>query len=867
MFDESQQRAIEAWGGHHLVLAAPGCGKTAILTERVVRAKEKGVDFAEMLCLTFTNRASREMRNRITQRVGEPCQELFVGNIHRFCSGLLFQSNLLAANTAIIDEEDQGDILTYIDDHFFLGSDGQVIRSKVRQIVDLEKYIIQRQLQHPKEVLKDLTRSDDVYATDYEECYQRASAVGFRVERIEDSDFWRHLRYALLYHQYKKEHMMIDFSDLLVLGYEALRQGAGRKYRWIQVDEVQDLNHLQHAIIDALTNPEEHTVMYLGDEQQAIYSFLGAKQECLRQLQQRCEGHVMTLGHNYRSPRYLLDVYNTYAREVLHFPSELLPVASKDTPHSSRDLIMAGSANVDAEMERTVKMVRYYNQFPNEKLALLVPTNREADRVSMLLDRAGISHFKISGGDFFKSIDYKTFSAIFSILVNEFNSLAWTRLLYGVGVVPRLTDARELMAKLRSLMLSPFDIVAPEPRISAFCHLYQEGEFVLFDTETTGLDLFEDDIVQIAAFKVRKGARVEGSDFNIIIHTDREIPAMLGEIENPLVEEYALRPHLSHEEGLRMFLDYVGELPVMAHNAHFDSLMLQNNVQRYLGEELSLEVYDSLRLIKCVRPDMKMYKLKYLLEELHLEGENSHLADDDIAATLSLVDFCVREAVPKLRDIQKFIALPNTQRLKAKLQSVESFIVGIQSIMDIPISELNHDLADVMRGVYVSMVKMGWLREMGPKFDIFLRYVRHEWQESEQPSSLRELISRHLLDMSASLSEGDLINSIRGEFQPIFVMTVHKGKGLEFDNVIVLGAADGTYPNYRDMRAMHNAYSSAQQVRDAEQAVMESARCLYVAITRAQKRLCISYPRLNPRGYDSRLSPFLECIQHYFLQG
>ena len=85
-YDADQKAAIEAFGGHYLVLAPPGCGKTEILSERVVHARTCGVDLSDMLCLTFTNRASRGMRDRIRQKIGEDADAIFIGNVHRFCS-------------------------------------------------------------------------------------------------------------------------------------------------------------------------------------------------------------------------------------------------------------------------------------------------------------------------------------------------------------------------------------------------------------------------------------------------------------------------------------------------------------------------------------------------------------------------------------------------------------------------------------------------------------------------------------------------------------------------------------------------------------------------------------------------------------
>ena len=90
------------------MLASPGCGKTQILTERIRRAHDvEGVAYADMLCLTFTNRAARGMLERINANIADSSVgDVFVGNVHRFCSKFLFGNGLIAAESSVIDEDD-----------------------------------------------------------------------------------------------------------------------------------------------------------------------------------------------------------------------------------------------------------------------------------------------------------------------------------------------------------------------------------------------------------------------------------------------------------------------------------------------------------------------------------------------------------------------------------------------------------------------------------------------------------------------------------------------------------------------------------------------------------------------------------------
>ena len=112
MLDDSQRQIVEIRSAYNLVLAPPGCGKTHLLAERIAWLMGKGVDASDVLCLTFTNRAAREMQQRIRQKLQNDVngqridEDLYIGNIHRFCSKYLFEEKLVEADTVIIDDDE-----------------------------------------------------------------------------------------------------------------------------------------------------------------------------------------------------------------------------------------------------------------------------------------------------------------------------------------------------------------------------------------------------------------------------------------------------------------------------------------------------------------------------------------------------------------------------------------------------------------------------------------------------------------------------------------------------------------------------------------------------------------------------------------
>ena len=862
-YDSEQLKAINANGGYFLVLAPPGCGKTDILSERIIRAKDNGVAFEDMLCLTFTNRASRGMCDRVKQKMREDACNIFVGNVHRFCSNFIYNNALVPENSSIIDEGDMADILMGFNHPFFLNNSGAPDKNKMSMVDNIDAYISQKELKQPESAIY-------LPQDEYEKYYKTAKDARFDPAAV--PPLYEILKYTLMYRQYKKDHNIISFSDILILAYEGMRNDKNHEYKrfpWIQVDEVQDLNSLQTAIIDELLDTErDFTVMYLGDEQQAIFSFLGAKLGHLEQLKQRCAGHIMNLGTNYRSPKYLLDIFNTYAENELRVDSSFLPQSNRDVEHGAYDLILTGNDSTDAEENRIGKMLDFYLKNEDERVAILVPTNDAADRISKKLSEKGVNHFKISGTDMFKTKSYKTLSSFISVNVNDFNCMAWARLLHGIGAVNTGAEARNLVAKLKEMMMTPSDLFDEKSYVARFDVDYMTKEFVFFDTETTGLNILQDDIVQIAAFKVNKGERVEGSDFNIFLHTDKPIPEKLGYLDNPLIEAYASNPHYSREEGLRMFLEYIGDCILLGHNVNFDYHILQKNVERTLHMDVTYDGYDSLHLIKCVEPDLRKYKLAFLLKELNLEGKNSHLADEDIAATKALVDYCYKKSRYVIPKQQAFVSQEKVknvvERMKPLLPMKEKFQENFYRL----VKDSGRTVADEMKALYDDMLSMGMIEDLGEKFDVFLKYVQSEWGDNENDNTLYDCICSHINDMTASINEGDLVNSENLIQDRVFIMTVYKGKGLEFDNVIVLQANNGTYPFFKVNKVLGDPWHhSREEVLKAQQEKMEDARKFYVALSRAKKRLCVSYTLRNSYGFETNLTPFIQSIKQFFHTG
>ena len=885
--DKYQIPVVETSQGYHLVLASPGCGKTHILAERIRYARERGVKYEDMLCLTFTNRAAREMTNRIQKVVGGDFSELMVGNVHRFCSKFLFEQGRIPADSAIIDDEEAVSIIADYRNEDEEGVTRDFNRYKGYQtIIFFQHFIYQMEHQHPwkyylhpesftdddREAVKHICASQKIeydeqavvniyhHAQEYMDEANAPGLDGKTADRIRVL-LWK-MYYANCYARYKEENHLFDFEDLLLYTYDIYNSDPTcKRYPWIQVDEVQDLNGMQLAIIDLLTAEDNPMVMYLGDEQQAIFSFMGAKVETLTLLKMRCKGNIHHLQRNHRSPKYLLDVFNDYAEKQLKIDRELLPLSDNDTKATSGDLRIIHSSTIEAEhKDITTEALSLYEQNKEERTAVIVSANSDADRISEAMTEAGLTHFKVSGRDLFDTPDVKLLLAHLSVLSNEHNSIAWTRIMKGVRAFPSHALARRFNWKLKQLALSPSDfLLYPESCYTAeFLRAYNEEEIVVFDTETTGLNVFQDDIIEIAAIRI-KGGEVVGEPLDLYIETDKPILPMLGDKENPMYaiyhEKMSTGELLSPSDALQRFLAYVGTSPILGHNANYDYNILDNNLQRYCKDTMQahdIRCFDSLKLIRLLAPSLHSYKLESLLETFHLAGVNSHQAIDDVKATVSLVRLCAEKAREKQAQQAAFIRHPKVKPFANVLRSNygECYQEAVNRLYKL---STDHEpaLVSELAAAYNAFRSDGLINDI-PRLDYILRYLRIDMLTDETvANALAPQLSQYVMDIN-TLKEADFCNS-KSILERIYVTTVHKAKGLEFDNVIIFDAADGRYPN---------AYNKTKQQDE------EDARKFYVAMSRAKRRLFIAYAlqRVDRHGrvFNRDLTPLMDSIQKYF---
>lgn len=905
VFDAHQEEAIGLEKGRHLVLAPPGCGKTEILTERVRRALDAGVALADMLCLTFTNRAARGMQERIEENFPERSMGgLYVGNLHRFCSKLLFESEAAPETATILDEDDAREVIGSLalerlwadrpaesqggplPNETLPGYVADFIRQRAAELLQKDRGFPANTIQ--KALAPEVTQKNvGLFAAFGLVLEDDRRNLRFDTRRIDEI--------ARDYLAYKESQELLDFNDLLLKAWLFLTDDRSfvKRYSWIQVDEVQDLSPLQLAIVELLWDDEKPSsvCVYFGDEQQAIFSFMGAKLDRLQALSRTHKVHH--LHRNFRSPSYLLDLFNKFAVRELDADPSLLPRADKITPKPKGALRLLAACDAKDQIELLSELALRAPE--GETTAVLVPSNAMADTLSDRLKEKKVEHFKISGSDLFRMNVLKTAKAYLGILKDDFQTAPWAQL------ISRLTRKDTTLKSIRDYLarkfpdygLLPSDLLhysaenpeEPMSLLDDFTRAYW-GELVVFDTETTGLEVGLDDVIQIAARKLRGGRCVD--TLTLFLKTEREIPKMLGNIPNPMAEVYetekARGSLLPPVLAFKKFLAFVGDAPVVGHNVEYDVnivnaqyAVLKDRMKKAFDDEVDvsalprayargelLKRYDTLRLsyalerVICREKGLKRlpsHKLKDLIRILGVEGVNSHKADDDVAATEGLLAHFYGLARPLVEKQRKFLLKPSIRNMSQTLRSALSEIYEEHRNLSYrPQSpEDPAILVQVLREFIESLPNhteaQDQIDEIRKKLPLLYAYLDRVLIEKEKSRTLYAQLQRYLVHIN-SLKEADLSSSavVRDR---VFLSTVHKAKGLEFENVVIADARDGVYPFFKSV---------------TPEAKEEDARKFYVALSRAKKTITITLPLENDWGYSCRESPFLAGIREDFVR-
>lgn len=639
------------------------------------------------------------------------------------------------------------------------------------------------------------------------------------------------------YEKLKKHFLMYDFDDALCSSLKL----TPKNYKWVQVDECQDLSPIQWLILKYHTDSNAHLLM-LGDVNQSIYRFLGASIETTIS---ELGSSNFELPINYRSPENLVNFFKEYMS--FNFPNRFSSEVKSYQPDSPNALIHVHRETQNEQIQRLMEHAR--KLVTNGKVtAFLCPTNKLVDQTSEYFSSIGIEHFRISQNDILSSRAALDFFSFIRCLNDENDHLSWARLLWNFSSIGTLKNANgdviftpqlhslHLVSQLVNLGGSLADFAFGEDVYdhlsSRFVKAYEEG-YVYFDTETTGLEV-DDNIIQIAGVNIQSGENV--GEIDVYCLSDKSV----GESEkiHKISDQKLASSGRQFNEQFKAFQEFSEAKTLIAHNLEFDRRMMVSNISKHCSNKVEkfekTPMLCSLNLARRLFPDLKSHKLGGLLSEFLLDGVNSHNAIDDVRAGANFVEFVKHKVYESSSKIDELIDA-NESTFQSFGKKANSIFGEIKKL-----SSKNIDL-EILFDFYFDFVREHKAHEINEGKVQELRNKLIKWSSKLfKPMALNDFIS-NIAPILTTLKESDLITSEDN----LVVSTIHKSKGLEFDYVILPSVVDATFPAF--------PIQMMKQSDEKTFLIQEQKRLLYVGMTRAKKQLVIG-------TYNEFLSPYGKCI-------
>ena len=409
--NESQRKAVEYIDGPSLVIAGAGSGKTRVLTYKIAYLLQQGVKPWSIMALTFTNKAAREMKERIGKLVGqELAQHLYMGTFHSIFSRILraeAQHIGFTNNFTIYDESDSRSLIKTIVKE--MGLDEKVYKpASVHSRISMAKNNLMS--------AENYARDKDLYQAD-----QRAKMP--RVGEV-----------FITYVQRCQQANAMDFDDLLTLTFklfqehEDIRKKYADRFDFLLVDEYQDTNHAQMRIVMQLCKEKER-VCAVGDDSQSIYSFRGANIDNILSFQSRFkEARLFKLEQNYRSTQSIVEAANS----LIKHNSNQIPknVYSKNDKGERLIYKPAYSDKEEALIVcREIKRIKRQDDCQYSDFAILYRTNAQSRSFEEEFRKQGIPYRIYGGLSFFQRKEIKDVIAYFRLVANPDDEEAFKRII------------------------------------------------------------------------------------------------------------------------------------------------------------------------------------------------------------------------------------------------------------------------------------------------------------------------------------------------------------------------------------------------------------------------------------------------------
>jgi DNA helicase-2/ATP-dependent DNA helicase PcrA len=477
--NERQREAVLHIKGPLMIVAGAGSGKTKVLTTRIAHLMANGVDSFHILALTFTNKAAKEMKERVEKILeNNEARNLYIGTFHSvFARILRVEADKLGYpnNFTIYDTDDSK----------------AVVKTVIQELNLDDKHYKPSTVYNRISSAKNALVGPEEYATDY---YLQQEDT--RANRPAISQIY------LAYVKRCFKNGAMDFDDLLLKFYELLTRipealsKYQRKFQYILIDEYQDTNPAQYSIIKLLGAQHEN-VCVVGDDAQSIYSFRGATIQNILQFQKDYEDvKVVKLEQNYRSTQSILNIAN----EIIKNNKGQIPkiLWTENAAGEKIKLVRTLTDNEEGKfVADTIQEQKLRNHYYNRDFAILYRTNAQSRAFEESLRRMGIPYTMYGGISFYQRKEIKDLLAYLRVIVNPKDEESLKRIINypARGIGKTSIDKAVLFANENNI--SMWNVLMNAPKFG-----YRAGTLEIIESFVTMVKMFQSELPKKNAYDI-----------------------------------------------------------------------------------------------------------------------------------------------------------------------------------------------------------------------------------------------------------------------------------------------------------------------------------------------------------------------------
>lgn len=666
--NEEQQKVVNEQKNNIILLASAGTGKTNTLAERVTSIIKNGNSKpSEILCITFTNKACKEMSDRVMKIVGGEAKEITIRTFHSFCFDVVRtyakRNTDIFSDFTIFDEDDCREVISKLS-YYYATSNLMATNMQIQKVIDFIKVERARIETLEDRVLDEYkTVIDEIFKFREEKINQVCTNKGNLNLNLKNYIKFHGHELVTLYDSKLRDDHALDFNDLIILTKELFKdekvvRALKNKFKYINIDEVQDTSIIEYSIIEKIF--EGNNVLICGDFFQTIYSWRGSDPEMIfNKFKEKYNPVEIVFSKNYRATKNL----NKASLEFLN------NAFSSKVSTMYKDGILAESKE-DGEkiLLKETRGLREEARFIFDYVNKLCKNGEDLKRVCVLTRdnnyNIGLSEelYQIGGYEgadfefilvdqfkFFRRQEVKDILAFLKLIANRYDSLSLKRIVNRLptGIGMRTLEAIESY-KYKEVGIRLADYIDPlvleyGEKFSLLINEFEKENIIVFDVESTGVDVTEDEIIQIAAIKLNKKGEVVDK-FEKFLKNKK--PVKDSYYVHGFSDEMLQRIGEDKEKVLKEFVEYSKDSIIVGHNVQYDINILCSELERNnLGKPKFKTFYDTLDIYRRFYPGNINYKLENLSKVYDTKHKPSHDAMDDIIATGELLVRAINEKI------------------------------------------------------------------------------------------------------------------------------------------------------------------------------------------------------------------------------